>query len=176
MRAVWLVRHGRPAVDTSTPPHTWELARDAPADVDALRSRLPRAAAWYTSPEPKAVATAHRLRGDDVPVVAALAEHRRESRWFDDPADFRDAVRRAFASPGERAVPEWEPLADLGARLVPATREILARHTDEDVVLVGHGTAWTVLRAALTGEKPDVEAWAALRMPDVWRVTPTPGL
>jgi broad specificity phosphatase PhoE len=67
-------------------------------------------------------------------------------------------------------VPEWEPLADLEARLVPAVREILARHPADDVVLVGHGTAWTVLRAALTGEPPDLDAWAALRMPDVWQV------
>ena len=170
MRAVWLVRHGRSAVDTSTPPQTWELDPAGLADVDALRDRLPGSAVWYTSPEPKAAGTARRLRGHDVPVVPELEEHRREVRWFDDPADFRDAVRRAFASPGERAVPEWEPLADLEARLVPAARELLARHPDDDLVLVGHGTAWTLLRAALTGEEPDLDAWAALRMPDVWRL------
>jgi broad specificity phosphatase PhoE len=75
-----------------------------------------------------------------------------------------------FARPTERAVPEWEPLADLAARLVPAVRDILAKHPDLDVVLVGHGTAWTLLRSVLTGEEPDLDAWAALRMPDLWQV------
>jgi broad specificity phosphatase PhoE len=35
-----------------------------------------------------------------------------------------------------------------------------------DVVLVGHGTAWTVLVAALTHRPPDVDAWRGLHMPD----------
>ena len=41
-------------------------------------------------------------------------------------------------------------------------------HEGQDLVLVGHGTAWTVLVAALTGAEPDLERWAALRMPDLW--------
>ena len=38
------------------------------------------------------------------------------------------------------------------------------------LVLVGHGTAWTLALAALTGAEPDLDRWAALRMPDVWTV------
>jgi broad specificity phosphatase PhoE len=45
---------------------------------------------------------------------------------------------------------------------------ILAECPDGPVVLVGHGTAWTMLAAELTGAPPDLEAWAALAMPDVW--------
>ncbi len=40
-------------------------------------------------------------------------------------------------------------------------------HPDQDVVLVGHGTAWTVVAAALTGAEPDLDRWARLGMPDV---------
>jgi broad specificity phosphatase PhoE len=40
----------------------------------------------------------------------------------------------------------------------------------EDVVLVGHGTAWTLLVSELSGEPPDLERWARLAMPDVWVV------
>jgi len=36
------------------------------------------------------------------------------------------------------------------------------------VVLAGHGTAWTLLTAELTGEAPDLDRWAALQMPDAW--------
>jgi hypothetical protein len=35
------------------------------------------------------------------------------------------------------------------------------------VVLVGHGTAWTLLASELTGRPPDLARWAALRLPDV---------
>ena len=91
--------------------------------------------------------------------------------WGLDPADFRDAVRRAFADPRAEAVPEWEPLEALHDRLVPAVRQLLAGHPEEDVVLVGHGTAWTLLAAELDGSKPDLDAWARLRMPDVWTLT-----
>lgn len=47
---------------------------------------------------------------------------------------------------------------------------LLAEHPRDDLVLVGHGTAWTLLLAELTGSAPDLDAWAALRMPDVWEV------
>ena len=92
-------------------------------------------------------------------MVPALAEHRRAVRWFEDPEAFRAAVRRAFEAPHERAVPEWEPITALRDRLVPAVRRILATH-DGDLVLAGHGTAWTLLVAELTGRAPDLDAWA----------------
>jgi len=152
----------------------------------AASGAVPDGAPTYSSPEPKALATAHVLahphRAVDpagahlcgctaVTVVEELAEHRRRPHWFDDPADFRDAVRRAFADPLTSAVPEWEPLAGLGDRLVPAVRRLLDRHPGTDVVLVGHGTAWTLLVSELSGTAPDLEAWAMLRMPDVWTLT-----
>ena len=172
MPSLHLVRHARPLVDPTTPAHTWPLDPTCLDDLEQLArsGRLPSDAAWYTSPEPKAVATARGLTEGAVTTVEALAEHSRGPHWFDDPAAFREAVRRAFAEPDERAVPAWEPLSVTRARVVPAVRRIVARHPDRDVVLVGHGTAWTVLVSELAGEPPDLDAWAALRMPDVWVV------
>ena len=43
-------------------------------------------------------------------------------------------------------------------------------HEGQDLVLVGHGTAWTLVLAALTAPSPTWTGWAALRMPDVWTV------
>ena len=34
-------------------------------------------------------------------------------------------------------------------------------------LLVGHGTAWTVLVAALSGEPPDLDRWRSLAMPNL---------
>jgi broad specificity phosphatase PhoE len=52
-------------------------------------------------------------------------------------------------------------------RVVPAVRRILDVHGGDDVVLVGHGTAWTVLVAGLTGREPDLGRWESLAMPDL---------
>jgi broad specificity phosphatase PhoE len=54
---------------------------------------------------------------------------------------------------------------------VSAVRGILAHAPAGDVVLVGHGTAWTVLHAALLGVEADLAWWSGLAMPDV-RVLP----
>lgn len=168
------MRHGRSAPDPTTPPETWGLDPGGLAEIDELAAseRLPTAGAWYTSPEPKASQTARRLTRQELVVVPELAEHRRGVRWFADPSEFRAAVRRAFDEPRQRAVPEWEPLTALRERLLPAVSGILRMHPhDDDVVLVGHGTAWTLLVAELTGGEPDLDAWAALRMPDVWALS-----
>jgi len=49
----------------------------------------------------------------------------------------------------------------------PLVRRVLEVHGDDDVVLVGHGTAWTLVAADLTGREPDLTRWEALAMPDV---------
>ena len=160
-----LVRHGRPRAVRGEPATTWSLDPTAYADVRALRDRLPGPgeAAWWTSPEPKALQTARLLEADDLHVEPDLAEHRRGGAWVDDlPA----TVRRAFERPDEPAHPGWEPLADCRDRVARAARRLLAATTG-DLVLVGHGTAWTALVAALTRTPPDLDRWQALAMPDL---------
>jgi broad specificity phosphatase PhoE len=163
-----LVRHGRPLIDPERPAAEWELDPAGFDDVWALRERLPSSAAWFCSPEPKAQQTAQLLTDSDVGIVEDLREHERGPGWLD---DFHDRVRAAFAQPELPAAPGWEPMTALAARLVPAVRRILDVHDDlagdRDVVLIGHGTAWTLLVAELTGREPDLARWASLGMPDV---------
>ncbi|GAB2750929.1 histidine phosphatase family protein [Nocardioides pakistanensis] len=168
---LFLVRHGRSTMDRDRPPHEWGLDPAGLAAIDDLRDsgRLPGLAAWFSSAEPKALQTARRLTDAEVVVEPALGEHERHTtHWFADPADFRAAVRRAFDRPEEPAVSGWEPLSATRDRVIPAVRRILDEHAGSDVVLVGHGTAWTLLVAELTAQEPDLEAWARLRMPDLW--------
>jgi broad specificity phosphatase PhoE len=162
---LFLVRHGRPVVDQTRPAHEWPLDPAYADDVLALRSRLPRHAAWYTSPEPKALATARLLTDEPVEVVDDLREHeRRTEEWVD---DFHSAVRRAFDAPDVPAYDGWEPLLDTRQRVLIAVVGILEVRPATDVVLVGHGTAWTLVRAALLDEEPDLAWWSGLAMPDV---------
>ncbi|HET7430402.1 MAG TPA: histidine phosphatase family protein [Nocardioides sp.] len=162
---LYLVRHGRPAIDRSRPAHEWPLDPAYAGDVRALRPRLPQHAAWYSSPEPKAIGTARLLTDEAVEVVDDLREHQRVSTdWMD---DFESVVRRAFARPDVAAYAGWEPLEETRRRVVAAVIGILDVNPGDDVVLVGHGTAWTLLTAALRDEPADLDAWARLAMPDL---------
>lgn len=172
-REIHLVRHGRSAVEPGKPAHEWGLHPSGHSAIEELRSsgRLPERARWFSSPETKALETARMLTDLDVTVLPALREHERHSTvWFDDPAEFRAVVRRAFESPERPALEGWEPLAVTRDRLLPVVRRILADHPEDEVVLAGHGTAWTLLVSELTGEPPDLDAWERLRMPDLWVV------
>ena len=164
-----LVRHGRPLIQPGVPAAAWDLDPAAYDDVWALRAsdRLPAQAAWLTSPEPKAVQTAQLLTDAEVGVLDGLREHERTGELVD---DFAGAVRRAFEHPDRPAVDGWEPLEDCRTRVTAAVRRVLEVHGGDDVVLVGHGTAWTLVAADLTGRPPDLERWAALAMPDVIRL------
>ena len=165
---LFLVRHGRSLVVPGDPAHHWDVDPAGYDDVWALRSRLPGRAAWFTSPEPKAVTTAQLLTDGEAGVVDDLREHVRESTdWLD---DFPAVVRRAFARPDVPAYDGWEPLAACRERVVAAARRVLGVHGDDDVVMVGHGTAWTLLVADLTGSEPDLDRWESLGMPDVIEV------
>jgi broad specificity phosphatase PhoE len=172
---LFLVRHGRPLVDPGAAAASWPLDPATRGDVEALRDsgRLPSGATWFCSPEPKARATAALLTELPVTVVDDLAEQHRDTHWFDSSDEFEAAVRRAFERPDGAAVPGWEPLAATRDRVVPAVRRLRSTHEGE-LVLVGHGTAWTVLVAALTDGTPDLDAWQRLAMPDLWVVDATP--
>ncbi len=162
MRRLSLVRHGRPVIDTDLPASSWPLAAAAVADVRALPTPV---GTWFSSPEPKALATARAMTATDVTVVADLREAERLAGWFDDPREFHALVRNAFAHPDRSPVPGWQPLAATRRRVVDAVRRLLAQ-TPGDLVLVGHGTAWTLLVAELTGADTDLDAWTRMRMPD----------
>lgn len=167
------MRHGLSTTDRSRPPHEWGLDPAGHSAVVSLRDsgRIPTEARWFSSPEAKALGTARLLTGSEVTVVTALREQERHStHWFTDPAEFRAAVRRAFERPDAPAVEGWEPLSATRDRLLPAVHGILAGHADSEIVLAGHGTAWTLLTSELTGRPPDLEAWSRLRMPDLWVV------
>ena len=161
-----LVRHGRPLVDRTRPAAEWDLDPSGFDDVWALRESggLPVGAAWFCSPEPKAVQTAQLLTEGDVGIVDGLREHVRGSGWVD---DFDATVRRAFEEPAVPAYDGWEALAACRDRVTATVRGLLDAHDATDLVFVGHGTAWTVLAAELTGAPPALDRWESLGFPDV---------
>jgi broad specificity phosphatase PhoE len=164
---LYLVRHGRSRPEPGRTPAEWELDPEGYDDVWALRrsGRLPDDVPWFSSPEPKAVQTAQLLTDGEVGIVAGLCEHVRDTTdWI---PDFAGTVRRAFDRPEESSYDGWEPLAACRDRVTTTVRGLLADHPGSDLVLVGHGTAWTVLVAELNAAEPDLTRWSALAMPDL---------
>ena len=162
-----LVRHGRSAQRPDLASWEWTLTDDAAAGVHRLRDSgvLPAEARWTSSTEPKAIATAALLTSSEVPTSDALREALRDPEWLD-AERFHELVLASFDQPDRSVRPGWEPLATTRDRVVEAANEAVDSAAGRDVVLVGHGTAWTMLVAGLTGEPPDVAAWASMRMPD----------
>jgi broad specificity phosphatase PhoE len=165
---LYLVRHGRPRVDPSLPASRWELDPSCEPDVVALRARLPERAAWFSSPEPKALGTARLLTDTPVTVVEDLREQERGATpWFGEADAWRALVARAFAEPDVAAYPGWESLSACRTRVHRAVSALRTGEPELDLVLVGHGTAWCALLSALRDRPPDLEAWRRLAMPDL---------
>ena len=166
--ALHLVRHGPAQAEPGVVASAWRLRADAPEAIAALRAAgvLPDSAAWFVSPEPKAIQTADLLGPESYEVVDDLREQERSAAWLD---DFDKRVVAGLREPELPAVLGWEPAAATRQRVVDAVRAITVRSMlrgHDDVVLVGHGTAWTLLVAALTDAEPDIHAWRAMASPD----------
>ena len=176
-----LVRHGRPAIESTQPAKLWRLRHDAVDDIHLLREAgvlPPREAMWFSSPEPKAVETAALLHPRAAQMIEGLREAERGPGWLG-AGDFVSAVRRSFATEEVPAAAAWEPVVETRRRVVEAAASAIAqaRRAEDgtDVVLVGHGTAWTLLVADLTCSPPDLARWEQMTMPDHCSVDPEAG-
>ena len=167
MRELHLVRHGRPKIEPELSAELWALDARAADPIARLRAAdvLPRPANWYSSAEPKAVATASLLTDTPVTLVEELGEMRRPAGWVDDADEWSQLVRRSLEEPHGPAGDGWETAEQTQQRVVAAV-EAIAKASAGPVVLVGHGTAWTLLVAALTAQPPDIAGWQSLLMPD----------
>lgn len=162
-----LVRHGRPVVDSLAPAREWELDPAGIPEIDALRAALPPSAheaTWFSSDERKALATARRLTDSAVTAVPDLREAARSS-FVEDQAAFAAAVSRGLLYPAAGSLPGWEPLEHTRERVTGAVAHI-TRYSSGDVVLVGHGTAWTLLLTDLLSE-PWPQRVPPTAMPDL---------
>jgi broad specificity phosphatase PhoE len=163
-----LVRHGKPAPDERAN-EFWELAADASEGLAALRASgaLPASAVWYSSPEPKALATARALTDAPVEVVEELREMVRPAGPWLGTEQWRAFVHASMTELDTPARPGWEPGRVTLERLIAALGSIRESNPGRDLVLAGHGTAWTLLVSALTGRPADFDAWDRLRTPDL---------
>ncbi len=165
---LYLVRHAEPTVRSDVPAAQWHLSPAGRAAAEALAGEpfWASVARVYTSPEPKAVATAQRIAARHGPALRIERDLREmEGRaWVED--GYADLVRRYLE--GE-TVEAWEERSAALERVRACIGRIAAAQGEQDVALVSHGLVLTLYVADLLGLGPDAayQLWARIRFPDV---------
>lgn len=169
---LYVVRHAAVTVRQDVPPERWHLSPEGRAGASALGEDPCWAdvALLYTSPEPKAVATAQRIAARNEKPIAIEHALREVARpWTS--GDYRELVRRYLAGD---AVDGWEARAAALDRVRAAVDAIHECHADEDVGVVSHGLVLTLWLAELLGldTAGTFGLWDRIRFPDVAVVDP----
>jgi phosphoserine phosphatase len=177
MTKILLIRHGH--VEGIKPERfrgrqELTLTARGRAEADAVAKRI--AAAWrpkmiYTSPMGRCIETGAAIAqacGAPTAICGDLTDidyGAWQFKTFDDAKAADPALFAAwFATPQLVRFPDGESLQDLAARAANALRMVLARHTDDTVVLVGHDS---VNRALLTQilDQPLSAYWRVAQSP-----------
>jgi broad specificity phosphatase PhoE len=175
-----LVRHAAVEVDPAVLPSLWHLSDEGRAGARALaRRRLWRPIERiFTSPELKALETAHIIAGPNGMTVTSVEDLREVERpanqWIDDryPGGYTGAVRDYLAAP-KRATHGWEPPAEAQHR-IRACIDWLRRLEPEGFAVAGHGQTLSLYVASVTGLDP-WEIWQTIALPDFAVIDPEAG-
>jgi len=160
---VYLVRHGEVSAE-------WHdriygqldvpLSDAGQAQAEALGRRMEarRIDAVYASDLSRAMDTASalaRLHGRPVKPVRAFREasfgHWQGLSWAEILERHGDEVRARSADFGGAKMKDGESLEELAARVLPALREIVAKHPGESIVVAAHGGVTRVIIADALG-------------------------
>ena len=167
-----LVRHAAADTDPAVPSTLWQLSDEGRAGA----RQLARERVWrpleriFTSPEGKALETAHIIAGPNGLTVTAIEDlhevERPAVQWFGDvyPGGYAAAVRDYFARPEERTH-GWEPPATAQAR-IRACIETLRDWEPGGFAVAGHGLTLSLYVAAITGLYP-AAIWPTITLPDI---------
>lgn len=170
---VYLVRHAAVTVRADAPAEQWHLSPEGRAAAEALAEdpRWASVALVYTSPEPKAVATAQRIAARHG--LAIVIE--RDLREVDGRAwtseDYREVVRRYLA--GE-TVDSWAACDGARERIRSCIERIAAQQASDEIAIVSHGLVLTLYVSDLLGldAAGAHDLWSRMRYPDAAIVDP----
>ncbi len=175
MTKLYLIRHAQVTVDPAIASDRWLLTSGGLLAAARLRDLVAvDACAVYTSPEPKAVATAQALApGRLLTVEPDLRElDRRAAGWVSTESEYFRLVREVLERPTE-SVRGCENAQFAQHRIVNAIARIVERESGRSVVAVSHGIVLTLYLAWLRGQAaPPLGAWRRVRMPDLAVVDP----
>lgn len=170
---LYLIRHAATQQDPDRPAEQWTLSEAGflAANVLAGRRFWPEIQRVITSTEFKTYATV-------APALELWGLTHEEWADFDEVRrggyieDYQARVADLFAYP-DHSPDEWETATAALNRVLNGLHRTLAAYPDDNLVLVGHGLLWSLLRAYLLGySQVRLEEWSSVSMPDVavWRV------
>jgi len=167
---LYLVRHAAVTFRPDRPSAHWHLSPEGRAAAESLAEEpyWPQLAVVYTSPEPKACATAQRIAAPHGRAIRIERDLREVARPY--VGDGYEGLAQRYLA-GE-ALDGWEPRAEALARVWACVDSIVAR--GEDAAAVLHGLALTLYLSDLL----DLDAggsyalWRSMRFPDVAIVDP----
>jgi broad specificity phosphatase PhoE len=170
-----LIKHAAPEIRGADPAARWSLSEAGRRSCADLAAHLHGLGVRHlvSSAEPKAVETAQqaaRRLDIDASIGAGLGEHRRDSvGLFADAADFRDAVRRMLAAPGERVFGD-ETAAEARDRFEEAVAAVVGGWSHPGpAAIVAHGTVISLLVERWTG-RDAFDTWSRLGLPSFVRL------
>ena len=167
---LYLVRHAAVTVRADRPSAHWRLSPEGRAAIELLAEEpyWQSLAIVYTSPEPKAVATAQRIAAPHGLAIRIERDLREVERpWAGE--GYAELAQRYLAGDG---INGWEPNDEALARVRACVDGIVAR--GEDAAAVSHGLALTLYLSDLL----DLDAggsyalWRSMHFPDVAIVDP----
>jgi broad specificity phosphatase PhoE len=175
-----LVRHAAVEADPTTLPSLWPLSDEGRAGARALaREQL-----WqpieriFTSPELKALETAHIIAGPNAMTFTAVEDLREVERpanqWIASryPGGYAGAVKDYLAEP-TKATHGWEPPV-VAQHRIRACIDRLRQWEPDCFAVTGHGQTLSLYVASVTGFDP-WEIWRTIAMPDYAVIDPDSG-
>ena len=169
MQKLILIKHAAPEVVPNVSSEQWHLSERGRASCAALAEALRphRPDAIVSSEEPKAQETAELVAGHlGVPWATApgLHEHDRRGVPHMRSGEFISHVELMFRRHDERVLGH-ESADEALRRFRDALRDVLARHPEETVAVVSHGTVIALYVAEHADEHTAFELWRKLGLP-----------
>ena len=163
-----LVKHSLPEIDPNVPAPVWRLSAEGRQRCIPLAKALAvyHPDIVYTSREPKAIETGQAVADQlGLPCMPAddLHEHSRLTVAFASQQEFEINVAHFFAQP-ERLVLGEETAAQAAIRFTHAVNRLTARHPQETLIMISHGTVISLFYQSILGKDP-YPLWEKLGLP-----------
>lgn len=170
----YLIRHGKPEIDTTIPSSEWRLSHSGINEIrNFAKSNFPEEIELLISSyEPKAVETAQLISqnlGIPSMIAAGLEEHKRENvQHFPNPEHFERHLRNFFAQPDE-CVFGTESATQALIRFQTTIASLLSQYSSKTIGFISHGCVISVLISAMESTDGYIE-WHRLQMPDLIKI------
>jgi broad specificity phosphatase PhoE len=168
MTRLLLVKHSVPAIDENLPSAQWTLSDEGRRRCVWLTAQL-RAhgvTRLYTSPEPKAEATARLAAGElgaELYVHKDLRENDRSNFDFLEAGEFRTRLKAFFDEPAVVSI-GTESANDAISRFAAAVEQAMGESRGRSIAIIAHGAVITLF-VTRYNRAPAFALWDHLGMP-----------